>query len=250
VIEADLSITGLVQGGQWHDPSDLEAARTLLLARYDLKLGIWDLASNPTLRQSLLDSVPTPDTPDQPAAVPSTAIARRKTAAAKGEQKTQAREAAKAAIYARLEPHGWCMERAFMYPLVDWHGQLRDGVLLRLTFSVTNHQNSISIVSDDWKNCPTDSYVQERRSLLEQIALPDQCGATDGDTQIWKAPGGWADPVDWEARAARIVTRTERWVDVFADLATRVREVQRRSETAQIAEFKRLGIPEQHWRMY
>ena len=55
-IRAAFGITGLMVAAQWQDPADLEAARTLLEARYDLKLGIWDLASNSTLRKTLLDA--------------------------------------------------------------------------------------------------------------------------------------------------------------------------------------------------
>ena len=32
-VQADFKVTGLVQGGEWQDPSDLEAARSLLQAR-------------------------------------------------------------------------------------------------------------------------------------------------------------------------------------------------------------------------
>src|SRR5581483_8749036 len=47
---ADFEVTGLVRDGEWRDPGYLEAARKLLVSRYDLKLGIWDLTDNETLR--------------------------------------------------------------------------------------------------------------------------------------------------------------------------------------------------------
>jgi hypothetical protein len=50
-VSSTFSITGLMVAAEWRNSADLEAARVLLEARYDLKLGIWDLASNPTLRR-------------------------------------------------------------------------------------------------------------------------------------------------------------------------------------------------------
>ena len=56
-VHAQFKVTGLIKDGAWQDPSGLEAARELLQARYDLTLGIWDLAPNPTLRTTLLTSL-------------------------------------------------------------------------------------------------------------------------------------------------------------------------------------------------
>jgi hypothetical protein len=53
--EARCSVTGWMENGERKPAQDLEAARLLLLERFDLKLGLWDLASNPVLRDTLLD---------------------------------------------------------------------------------------------------------------------------------------------------------------------------------------------------
>jgi len=72
-IEADFRVTGLMENAQWRDASHLEASRALLQARYDLKIGIWDLARNPILRQTLLDANPIDAAPDSATAMPSSA---------------------------------------------------------------------------------------------------------------------------------------------------------------------------------
>jgi hypothetical protein len=59
VTASHCAITGYFSNGIEQDQSDLEAARRLLLSRYDLKLGLWDLALNPVLRQAL--EKPQPD---------------------------------------------------------------------------------------------------------------------------------------------------------------------------------------------
>lgn len=65
--EADFRVTGAVQDGAWVDTSALEAARALLQIRFDLKLGIWDLVTNETLRTTLLKETPVAVPPEAPA---------------------------------------------------------------------------------------------------------------------------------------------------------------------------------------
>jgi hypothetical protein len=55
VARAECNVSGLLRAGQWEDAASLEAARMLLLKRFDLKLGLWDLALNPVLRSAALD---------------------------------------------------------------------------------------------------------------------------------------------------------------------------------------------------
>ena len=69
-VSANFGVTGLIRGAEWVDPADLEAARSLLESRYDLKIGIWDLVGNRTLRQTLLDASPVQPAPAEPTPVP------------------------------------------------------------------------------------------------------------------------------------------------------------------------------------
>ena len=118
-IRADFRITGLSHAGTWQDHADLEAARRLLQARYDLKIGIWDLARNPVLRRTLLQATPIPDTPAETTPVPAAAArrAQRRVTAALAEEAS--RRQALAEIAAHLAPlyeQGWEDQRPGFSP--------------------------------------------------------------------------------------------------------------------------------------
>jgi hypothetical protein len=52
VVHTECNVSGLLRAGQWDDAAGLEAARMLLLKRFNLKLGLWDLATQPGLAVS------------------------------------------------------------------------------------------------------------------------------------------------------------------------------------------------------
>jgi len=109
-VEAEFRVTGVVQNGTWIDPAPLEAARALLQARYDLKLGIWDLVTNDTLRSTLLKETPIPAAPATVA--PKTVGAEERTAAwrAQRTEKQKSADAYRQAMAQRLralDAYGW-----------------------------------------------------------------------------------------------------------------------------------------------
>jgi hypothetical protein len=69
-------VTGLWMRGAWRDAAALEAARRLLLERFDLRLGLWDLATSSALRDSVLTVAKVPDAPEVVAAPPQGAVRR------------------------------------------------------------------------------------------------------------------------------------------------------------------------------
>lgn len=69
-IEAEFSVTGVVENGAWGDAAGFESARSLLETRYDLKLGLWDLVRNPVLRATVLESTPVLKPPKVKVAMP------------------------------------------------------------------------------------------------------------------------------------------------------------------------------------
>jgi hypothetical protein len=88
----------------------------LLLKRYDLKLGLWDLALDPVLRSTVLESLPVRPAPDEPVQAP---VSERKRAERKAEKATARREATQlavgevtAALKQELEPVGWRVDNA------------------------------------------------------------------------------------------------------------------------------------------
>jgi hypothetical protein len=109
-VEADFRVTAVLQSGMWVDPAPLEAARSLLQARFDLKLGIWDLVTNHTLRATLLKETPVVAPPSTPAAKTSGALERRELLLARRtdrQKRLDTRRDTIADLMASLDAQGW-----------------------------------------------------------------------------------------------------------------------------------------------
>jgi hypothetical protein len=233
-IEASFGVTGLTQGRAWLDPSDLEAARTLLEARFDLQIGIWDLVGNPTLRRALLDAVPVPPPPVETAPIPITAAER---AAAQVDEKSTeavAAEQALRSIAKHLAPMlslGWKAEQSVRFlqlPLTEavsrWGGEAAP--LVQLEFTITKRQCSVAAFTPMYNQVKIGEYVEARRTQLERIASPDECPlGTNARTVLWRASGGWGDDIDWSERAAEIAQRTTVWISAFEDFCAEARRI-------------------------
>jgi hypothetical protein len=239
-ISATFGVTGLIVAGEWSDPAALEAARALLVARYDLKLGIWDLASNSTLRKTLLDASPV--LPAPPAAVPVPKGAERR-AEARVDAKVAAKEAERAAIAAatkRLGPLmelGWARRQekqrgVLQLPLTepmtrDFSDESFPLVLLALEITKRHTEVLGFIIMYNQVDFP--AYLDEHRLVFEEIAHPAECRLGAGWPSLWRAPGGWGDDIDWEERAGLLAALTPRWVEVFAALVEECLSVRRAS---------------------
>lgn len=109
-IDGNFGVTAVVQNGQWVDPAALEAARALLQARFDLKLGIWDLVTNDVLRQTLLRETPPLTTPIAPAVKTVGALEREQALREQRTPRQKARDASLRAIadaVRSLDNLGW-----------------------------------------------------------------------------------------------------------------------------------------------
>ena len=103
-------MTGVLKNGTWIDPAPLDAARSLLQVRYDLKLGIWDLATNHTLRATLLKETPVPAPPSPHAKKPADVLHRQQQWRARPTDYRQRRNAAsdrRADLVRPLGTPGW-----------------------------------------------------------------------------------------------------------------------------------------------
>jgi hypothetical protein len=105
-VAADFRVTGVLQEGNWVDPAPLEAARLLLEARFDLKLGIWDLVINDVLRSTLLKETPIEAPPTAPAARTAGAIERQEALRSRSGSRS-AFLAETAALVGSLAASGW-----------------------------------------------------------------------------------------------------------------------------------------------
>ena len=235
-ISADFSITGLVVAAQWQDPADLEAARALLEARYDLKLGIWDLASNPTLRRTLLDASPVLPAPRVEVLIPQGAERR---AEARVDAKVHAKEVERtslAAITRRLVPLkelGWArraekqrglLQLPLTEPMQRWTED-EPFPLVLLALDINKRGTEVTGFTIMYNQVDLVAYVEERRSVLEDIAAPAECKLGAGWTSLWRAPGGWGDDIDWEERARLLASLTPRWVEALSALVEQCRRV-------------------------
>jgi hypothetical protein len=227
-VHADFAITGLSAGGAWRDPADLEAARALLQARYDLKIGIWDLAGNPVLRRTLLHPAPVTAAPPQAAAVPPSAARRahQKVTAITSEQ--AAMRAALDQVAAHLGPlhrQGWRTQQPGSLRLgltkefPRWDGP-EPLVWLHLTISKRQAEITAFALQYNHPDINIDQYIKERSQALNRIAAPGQFAPDDRWTVLWREQDGWDDPAAWPDRVSQIAARAEQWKQEFHELCT------------------------------
>jgi hypothetical protein len=202
-------VTGIIQNGRWRDPSDLEAARVLLQSRYDFKFGLWDLANNPVLRQTLLASIPTERTSQMSAELPARAKERAIERAARMSRGENGRKASPSAIYDLFRHHGWLGRRY----------DFRNCARVYLTLDITESQTAISVFS--WGRPSIGPFLKQHVDEFESIASPNECDVHNGNFVLWLAPGGWAGDIDWEDRVSTILKCTTRWEKIMRTLPSK-----------------------------
>ena len=230
-VQEDFAVTAIAQAGTWQDPSHLEAARSLLAARFDLKLGIWDLVRNPLLRRTLLNAQPVTTAPGNTAPVPAGAARR---ASQRVDQKLQDRAAqdAVAEQLGQLRAVGWqdASRGVFRLPLTGsfsrWEGDEPEPLAF-LTLAIIKRQASVYPWAAYYNHPDGDAadYVARHQELLQLIAAPGELVLRRAQPIIWREPGGWADDIDWPAWAARLAQRTTAWADAFQDLCSVTLEI-------------------------
>ena len=226
-VQAEFKITGLIQSGAWQDPSDLEAARSLLQSRYDLTIGIWDLASNATLRATLLDVVEVLSAPPVEVAVPAAASARAKSKLDK-EQATWEKWADRLKPIVEL---GWARRRgggvSFSFALCEPVQGPRAALHLWLSLSKTHATIRVQCeLQEVYLNEGLQRYLVARRPLFDGIATPTATDLEATTPAIWAAPGGTAtEGVDWTARGRAIAECTPKWQVAFEDLVSECRRI-------------------------
>jgi len=240
-VRASFKVTGLMQGGRWNDPSHLEAARSLLLARYDLKIGIWDLANNPTLRHTLLKPGSSIEASIELAEVPRAASERARRQVAKKMAQRATEADGRRQIDPQLEPLrgvGWStltpgtdlflpmseliplsvIRRSQSYPDEEmWP-------LVRLELAISKRHTVIKVFTIMYNQVDLKAYVRSRRQALEEIASPEACTLSGtGRFSVWETSCGWGDDADWTAVATEIAKRSPRWERAFDDLCKECR---------------------------
>jgi hypothetical protein len=218
-IQADFRITGLSHAGTWQNPADLEAARRLLQARYDLKIGIWDLARNPVLRRTLLQATPVPATPARTAPVPAAAARRAQRRLTAALQEEAAIRQALAPLHEQgWEDHGPGSLRLPLTPLFPWWDGPQTLVWLHLSVMARQAQVTGFALLYNHPDIDIAAYAQAREQILSRIAAPGEFFVNDWLPVLWREAGGSADHIDWQARASQLTCRTEQWTKIFGEL--------------------------------
>lgn len=227
-VHAQFAVTGLAKDGQWQDPSNLEAARTLLQARYDLKIGIWDLANNPILRRTLLAPSENSPAPLVATSIPEAAAQRANNRVdARMAERTERHKALRRVLeHAQvLRTAGWkendlthsFLDLPLTPPYIRWPGS-DPWPLVELRLVIDKRQTSVSAFTVLYNQLDIEAYLRDRASTLEDIAAPEPCPFGKGPHQLlWKAKGGWADPVDWTSRLEALARRTRPWIDALTE---------------------------------
>jgi hypothetical protein len=252
VVRAECSVSGLLrEGHQWGDAAGLEAARMLLLNRFDLKLGLWDLALNPVLRSTVLDSLPVQSVPEEAVQTPAFAW---KQAERRAEEATARRDTAQRAILEInatllpvLAPIGWSIfpidrgrtadplvntpiDRLWL-PLTEPLGDTADA-LVDLTIRVNKSSIHVVVSHALYEDIDISAFIEEGREAFEAVGLPPVSAKDRTSTGyplsavLWTANVGWRDTdADWSNIAKAIADHTKQWVALLADFTASCREV-------------------------
>ena len=251
VVHTECNVSGLLRAGQWDDAAGLEAARMLLLNRFDLKLGLWDLALNPVLRSAVLEPEPQRQVPAQPARAPGHAWTQ---AEREAERATAHREDARravgevtAALQQGLTSLGWSVDEngrlslPITEPLSNWPGAPEYPlVVLRIEVNKT----TIRVVAWQWfyNNLDISDFIDKRREAFEAVALLPASRKNPSCKPLWSTNIGWGNPdADWSGTAKAIAQRTNQWVTLLGDFIDSCRKLQHARSTGQGAHRSRFS---------
>ena len=241
VVSAECSVSGLVREGQWGDAAGLEAARMLLLKRFDLKLGLWDLALNSVLRSTVLDALPVQDVPEEDVQIPAfawkQAERRNEEATVRADTAGRALGEINATLLQGLASFRWRirpLHRLCLPLTVERLGDIRGTWDPLAELEIRVNKSSIHVVVSHmfYEDIDISAFIEQRREAFEAAGLPPAstknrtAGAYPLSVVLWTANVGWRDThADWSNIAKAIADRTEQWVELLADFVASCREI-------------------------
>jgi len=248
VIDHDFRITFWADQGTIRDPVDLDASFTFVRSRYDLDLGLWDLARDPVLRSTLLQRDEVQQPKKTRAAAPAELVAKAKEKADERQEADAEQREGRRALHELIWPT--LSKLGFFIP--SWQGE---GVDYRLAVgpmvpSVYSGQDepSLSLALGIQKRQAVLSLFETARSerteafLLENSALIERITGKPPDVEkqaVWRLSGkGWAESTeDWPA----YLDKLDRLV---AELAPLLRPI---GETAAAAHREQQSSRQMEW---
>jgi hypothetical protein len=208
VIGHDFHITFWVDQGAVRDPVDLDAALTFVRSRYDLSLGLWDLARDPLLRATLLQREEIEQPKRSRTAAPAELVTKAKEKADERQEEEEAQRNSRRrhheAIWPTLSKLGfqipsWQREgvdyRFAVGPLVQsmYSGQAEPA--LSLALGIQKRQAVVSLF-ETARSERTEEFLRANSAPIKGITG----GKPDPETQaVWRLPGkGWvSSPEEW-----------------------------------------------------
>lgn len=208
VIGHDFHVTFWADQGRMQDPVDLDAALTFVRSRYDLKLGLWDLARDPLLRATLLQREEVEEPSRTRVAAPAELVTKAKD---KAEERREDKEAEldgrrrhHEAIWPTLSALGfkipsWQREgvdyRFGIGPLVPSLYSGKDEPSLSLGLGIQKRQAVVSLF-ETARSERTEEFLRANSALIETLTGRPP----DPEKQaVWRIGGkGWAGSTeDW-----------------------------------------------------
>lgn len=215
VIGHNFHVTFWADEGSVRDPVDLDAALTFVRSRYDLNLGLWDLARDPVLRETLLQRSETDQPKRSRTAAPTELVTKAKEKAderqAEEEAQREGRQRHHDAIWPTLSKLGfempWQREgvdyRFGVGPLIQslyFPGQ--EEPALSVTLAIQKRQAVVSVL-ETLRSERTEEFLRANSALIEGITGRPP----DPEKQaVWRIQGkGWAGEVeDWPQYLAKL----------------------------------------------
>lgn len=207
VIGHDFQPTFWADQGAVRDPVDLDAALTFVRSRYDLNLGLWDLARDPLLRATLLQREEIEPPRRSRTAAPSELVTKAKEKADERQTEAEAQRDGRRrhheAIWPTLSKLGfqipWQREgvdyRFGVGPLVQSLYSGQEEPALSLSLAIQKRQAVVSLF-ETARSERTEEFLRAKSALIEGVTgrLPDP-----EKQAVWRIQGkGWAGSTeDW-----------------------------------------------------
>jgi hypothetical protein len=200
VMSADFRITYFMDRGLPGNAADLDAALSFVLSRYDLEVGVWDLARDPGLRESLLSpeklEAPAADAAAMPPELSATAAEMKATVEHQRRSETAARLYVHDSLWPYLEKRNWqtwndrSRGRTYILPQgnpVKWSAAFAPAPILFLSLDLTKKQLVLRLRPAPFGFKGISEYLQEHTEGLRTITHQNPTGDV-----ICRFPGyGW-----------------------------------------------------------
>ena len=247
VVSHDFHVSFWADEGVTRDPVDLDAALTFVKSRYDLNLGLWDLARDPVLRATLLQREELSQPVTGPAAVPSELAAQSAEKATNRQQaettELDGRRRLHEAIWPTLSRLGWQLppweKERFKYRLPvgpavpSLYSEGQESPSLTLSLGIHKRQAVLSLL-EIARSGRSEEFLRNHSDLIESITAVPPDPARQA---VWRIPGkGWAaSPEDWPLRLAVLEHLTE-------ELVTRLRSEGEAAASAHMERLKSMTV--------